>query len=295
MSMGEAKHFLGTTIERDRDAKTISLGQTNYIDGLISFCNLEDARPSSTPLPLGVKLGKEFCPSHPEDFEDMRKVPYCEVVGGLMYIANGTRPDISYATNILARVAANPGRIHWQAAKYLVRYLKGTRNHRLTFGAGATTGLYGFSDASYGAKELGRCSMSGYAFLLNGGAISWSAKKQPVVALSTAEAEYVAMVHASKELMWIRHFLSEVFRPLIFPIQLFADNQSAIAIAKNDALHDRIKHIDVRYHFIRHHVRDHHIELTWINTHSNCADIFTKPLDKAKTSTFSQRLGLLLA
>src|SRR6201999_1863396 len=110
-----AKHFLGTTIQRDYEAGTISLGQTNYIDGLIAFCNLEDAKPTSTPLPLGVKLGKEFCPADPEEFEDMRNVPYREAVGGLMYIANGTRPDIAYATNILARVASTPGRVHWEA------------------------------------------------------------------------------------------------------------------------------------------------------------------------------------
>jgi hypothetical protein len=291
--MGEAKHFLGTTIERDRTAGTISLGQTNYIDGLVSLCNLETAKPATTPLPLGAKLGNESCPAEWEVSEarEMQKVPYREAVGGLMYIANGTRPDIAYAANLLARVASNPGRIHWQAVKHLVRYLKGTRNHRLTYGAGAK-GLVGYSDASHGTHDFDYKSVSGYAFILNGGAISWSAKKQSIVALSTAEAEYIAMTHATKELLWIRNFLSEVFRPIQCPIQLFADNQSAIAMAKNDAYHSRTKHISIRYHFIRHHVTHNHLRLTWVNTHDNYADLFTKPLDRMKTSAFAQSLGL---
>jgi hypothetical protein len=126
-ALGEAHHYLGITIERNHEARTISLGQENYIDGLISFCNLEDVKPALTPLPPGIKLGKEFCPSQPSDVADMRKVPYQQVVGGLMFVANGTRLDISYSTNILAQAAANPGHIHWEAAKHLVRYLKGTK------------------------------------------------------------------------------------------------------------------------------------------------------------------------
>jgi hypothetical protein len=292
--MGEARHFLGTTIERNRNTGTISLGQTNYIDGLVSLCNLENAKPAPSPLAPGVKLGSEFSPMHAEEIQEMRKVPYREAVGGLMYIANGTRPDIAYATNLLARVAANPGRIHWSAVKYLVRYLKGTRDHRLTYGAGPT-GLFGYSDASHGTQDLEYRSVSGYAFVLNGGAVSWSAKKQPVVALSTAEAEYIAMTHATKELIWIRNFLSEVFRPLQHPIQLFVDNQSAIAMARNDAFHSRTKHIAIRYHFLRHHVNLNHLRLTWVDTHSNSADLFTKGLDSLKTSAFARSLGLLPA
>jgi hypothetical protein len=290
--LGDAHHYLGITIERDRNARSISLGQTNYIDGLVSFCNLEDAKPAPTPLPLGAHFGKEFCPSDLDEIINMRRVPFREVVGGLMYIANGTRPDISYSTNILAQVASNPGHVHWEAAKHLVRYLKGTRNHHLTYGGGVT-GLYGYTDASHASQDLNWKSMSGYAFMVNGGAVSWSAKKQPIIALSTTESEYIAMTHATKELLWIRSFLSEVFRPLQFPIQLFADNQSAIAMAKNDSFHPRTKHIAIRYHFIRHHVTHNHLSLSWIDTHSNCADLFTKVLDKAKTSAFAQGLGIL--
>jgi len=293
-SLGEASHYLGITIVRDREARTVSLGQANYIDGLVSLCHLQDAKSTPSPLPPGVKLGKEFSPSDSDAIRDMRNIPFREVVGGLMYITNGTRPDIAYATNVLAQVASNPGRVHWEAAKYLVRYLKGTRDQRLTYGAG-TSGLFGFSDASHASEELGYKSMSGYVFVVNGGAVSWSAKKQSLVALSTAESEYIAMAHATKELLWIRSFLSEVFRPFKHPIRLFADNQAAIAMAKNDAFHPRTKHIALRYHFIRFHVSHRHLSIFWIDTHSNCADLFTKSLDRVKTSAFAKSLGLLPA
>jgi hypothetical protein len=210
-----------------------------------------------------------------------------------MYIANGTRPDIAYATNILAQAASNPGRIHWEAAKHLVRYLKGTRDYQLTYGS--SSGMFGYTDASYGTEDLRWRSMSGYTFIINGGAVCWSAKKQSVVAQSTAESEYIAMAHAAKELLWIRSFLSEVFHPLSEPFTLFSDNQSAIAMAKNDTLHNRTKHIPIRYHLIRHCVAHKKIAIYWVNTQSNCADLFTKPLDKSRTSSLAAGLGLLNA
>jgi hypothetical protein len=291
--MGDMEHYLGTTVKRDWKAGTISLGQVNYIDGLVALCNLEDAHPVLTPLPLGVKLSNEYCPELEEEMENMRKVPYREVIGGLMYIANGTRPDISYATNVLAQAASNPSQVHWQAAKHLVRYLKGTRNYRLTYGT--SSGMFAYSDASHASEELRWKSMSGYTFMINGGAVSWSAKKQPIVALSTAESEYIAMTHAAKDIIWIHSFLSEVFRPLSSPITLLGDNQSAIAMAKNDTFHPRTKHIAIRYHFIRHCVANNQLQVSWINSQSNCADIFTKALDKTKTSVLAQGLGLLKA
>ena len=107
---------------------------------------------------------------------------------------------------------SNPGRVHWEAAKNVVCCLKGTRDYRLTYGK--SSGMYGFTDASHGSEDLKWCSMSGYAFIINGGAVSWSAKKQSLVALSNTESEYIAMTHAAKELIWIRSLLSEAFHPL---------------------------------------------------------------------------------
>lgn len=208
-----------------------------------------------------------------------------------MYVANGTRPDICYPINMLAQVASNPGRVHWEALKHVIRYLIGTREYRLSWGS-SNIGLMGYTDASHATEDLGYKSMSGYVFLIGGGAVSWSAKKQPLIALSTAESEYIAMVHATKELMWIRTFISEILRPLSLPSILHGDNQSAIAIAKNNHFSPRTKHIALRFHFIREVIQRSIISLKWTGTHSNLADLFTKALDLAKTDSFASSLGL---
>jgi hypothetical protein len=137
--------------------------------------------------------------------------------------------------------------------------------------------------------------MGGYVFTIAGGAISWSAKKQNLVALSTAEAEYIAMCEAVKESLWIKKFLTELFRPFKHSITLHADNQSAIAMAKNHQFSPRTKHIAIRYQFIHQHVENHDVTIKWIDTNSNVADIFTKVLDMRKTRHFASGLGLFSA
>jgi hypothetical protein len=288
---GEITHFLGCSYERDWEKGTISAHQGKYIDAAISFVNLEDAAPSPTPLLPREQLGKDLCPTDPEEIAYMRSVPYRQLLGLLMYVANGTRPDICYAVNMLAQVSNNPGRAHWLAAKRIVRYLKGTRELRLVWGS-SSQGLVGYSDASHGAQDLKLRSMSGYVFLITGGAISWSAKKQTLTSQSSAESEYIALAHAGKELLWIRHFIAEVFRPLTIPTTLFCDNQSAIALAKNFMFSPQNKHIGLRFHFIREVVANSQANLQWIGTHFNIADLFTKSLDSSKVSTFVFGLGL---
>ena len=131
----------------------------------------------------------------------MRDVPYREAVGSLMYASLGTRPDITYAVSILSRFSENPGRAHWDAVKRVFRYLSGTKNLKLTYGA-AQFDLVGYSDAD-GSMHKDRKAISGYAFLIDGGAVSWASKRQEIISLSTTESEYVAIVHASKEALWL--------------------------------------------------------------------------------------------
>jgi hypothetical protein len=288
---GELSHYLGVTYERDWEKGTISAHQMKYIDAAVKLCNLENASPVSSPLLPGQKIGREYCPTDPDEIEYMRRVPYRELTGLLLYLANHTQLDICYAANMLMQVATNPGRVHWEAAKRVVRYLKGTCVDRMVWGL-SSTGLEAYSDSSHASEDLGYKSMSGYVFLLGGGAISWSAKKQSLIALSTAESEYIAMTHAAKELFWIRSFISEVFRPLSVPTPMFADNQSAIALAKNGFFSPRTKHIALRYHFICEALSNSILSLTWIDTHSNLADIFTKSLDPTKLSFLHLGMGL---
>jgi hypothetical protein len=137
-----------------------------------------------------------------------------------------------------------------------------------------------------------RRAISGYAFLIDGGAVSWGARKQEIVALSTTEAEYVAATHAAKEGLWLRRLIGEVFRPLATPTSLHCDNQSAIALTKDGPFHARTKHIDIRYHFIRFVIENGFIKLIYCPTNDMVADTLTKALPSAKAKHFAAALGL---
>ena len=207
-----------------------------------------------------------------------------------MHLAVGTRPDIAFAVSTVAQFSADPGLQHWEAVKKIFRYLAGTKKLALTFGDGKRS-LEGFTDADRASQEH-RHAVSGYAFLLDGGAVSWSSKKQELVTLSTTEAEYVAATHAAKEAMWLRRFIQEIFRPLSRPTTIHCDNQSAIALAKSGAFHARTKHIDIRYHFIRFSVDQGSISLVYCPTDDMTADTLTKPLPSLKAKHFTAMLGL---
>ncbi|KAF7377884.1 Transcription factor [Mycena sanguinolenta] len=278
---GDATHYLGITIHQDRAAGTISLSQASYIRDLVVLTGQENAKSAPSPLALGARLGREFCPTSDEEREDMHNVPYRTVVGSLLWLANNTRPDIAYPVSILSQFLSNPGRVHWEAAKRVVRYLKGTEDAQLTLG-GSHIGLVGYSDSSWGSEVLNWRSMSGYAFTLYGGTICWSAKKHRVYRHDTRhEGGYVDPP-----------VYGELFGVFIEPTVLHVDNQSAIAMAKNDSFHSRTKHIALPYHFVRHAVASSTITLSWVPSDANLADLFTKTLDSTKTSRLSRGLGL---
>ena len=222
----------------------------------------------------------------------MRKIPYREAVGALMYCAVATRPDITFPTALLSQFVENLGPLHWEAVKHIFRYLLGTKTLKLVYGR-MEGGLEGYTDAD-GATQEHRHAISGYVLLINGGAISWFSKKQEIITLSTAEAEYVAATHAAKEAIWLKHFLSEVFRPIDKPIPLYCDSQSAIALTQDGSHHTRTKHIDIRYHFIRYVVQEGKIKIIYCPTNEMAADIFTKPLPSFTAKHFAQALGLAL-
>ena len=290
--LGELAWILGIRVERDRAARTISLSQAAYIDSLVKRFQLVDAPPLSTPIDPNALLTKSQSPSTPRQFDDMRNVPYREAVGSLMYAAVGTRPDITFTVTALSQYLQNPGRPHWEQAKRAVRYLKGTRDWKLTFGP--TGGVEGFTDANWGNDVDDRHSICGYVFTLNGGAISWSSKKQSVVALSSTEAEYIGITHAAKEATWVRHLLSELYSPRVldYPINVHCDNRSAIELVKNTTFHSRTKHIAIRYHYIREAFNDGILSLTHRGTDDMPADMFTKALIRVKLFKFAQSVGV---
>jgi hypothetical protein len=193
--------------------------------------------------------------------------------------------------SILSRFLDRPGILHWEAVKRIMRYLIGTWSYQLTFGSDYQE-LEGYSDAD-GSTQEHRHAISGYAFLLDGGAISWASKKQEIIALSTTEAEYIAATHAAKEAIWLQKLIKELFPlSLSHGTPLHCDNQSAMTLATTDNYHARTKHIDVRYHFIRNLITTGALHLIYCPTDNMLVDILTKPIPIWKAQIFASALGL---
>ncbi len=220
---------------------------------------------------------------------------YQSMLGSLMYAATRTRPDIMFAVHHLSQFSIAPGTEHLIAMQHIYQYLNGTWNLRIIYhGNRIGENLMGFSDSDWAGDSNSWRSVSGYAFILCGATISWSAKKQPTIALSSTEAEYMAMTHAGKEAVFLEHLFGKVGIPFSIPMTLLIDNQSAIALAENPIFHARTKHIDARHHWVHEKVEDGIIELEYIPMADQTADIFTKPLDSVKFEKFRNTLGLVL-
>ena len=215
-----------------------------------------------------------------------------QAMGSLIYLANATRPDISYSVNLLARKMQNPSIQDWQDTKRIFRYLQGTKEMKLVYQKKKSE-LHGFSDASYAEDKEDRKSKSGHVFMMNGGAVSWKSAKQPIVSLSRMEAEYIALTSATKEGIWLKKFEEEIQMPKK-TLTIFEDNQSTIKTATHKIHNDRSKHIDVRYHFIRECVEEEKIKIEYCPTSEMTADILTKSLGRILHERHTKNMGLIL-
>jgi hypothetical protein len=292
--LGEVHFCLGIQVTRDRQKRTIRISQAKYIENVLKRFNMFDCKPIGTPLDANAKLSKNMSPTSVEEEEEMKNVPYQSAIGSLMYAMLGTRPDIAYAVGAVSQYSSNPGRSHWTAVKRIFRYLKGTTNYALEYEA-SDSKLVGYSDADWAGNIDDRRSTTGYIFLIAGGAVSWSSKKQPTVALSTTEAEYMALTQATKEGIWIRRLLMEIsVKPELYrqSTVIRSDNQSCISLARNSIHHARTKHIDIQHHFVREKVENEEVELLFCPTDDMAADILTKGLTKEKHVRFSNMMGL---
>jgi hypothetical protein len=222
---------------------------------------------------------------NPEDREPNRSNDYASLLGSLQYLAIATCPDIVYAMNRLAAYTANPSLQHYTAAKRVLRYVKGTKHYGITYHNDATRHVgpsdsnlfYRFSDAAFANTDDKR-SVSGYVFLANGGAITWGSKKQTAIALSSTEAEYVALSEAGREAMWLRYLYGELGFIQKEPILLLGDNAGSIAMTKNPQFHKRTKHVDIRWHWVRQLVGDGLITISDCHDPQQTTDILTKQL-----------------
>ncbi|XP_055603735.1 uncharacterized protein LOC129751963 [Uranotaenia lowii] len=251
---------------------------------------MADAKPVSIPADPSVRLGKSMGPNGPEEEAEMKKVPFKEAVGCLSFTAQVTRPDISYAVNAVSQFCSNPGRQHWEAVKKIIRYLKGTTTNKLEYSKRGSSELVGFSDADWGGDPDNRRSTTGYVFTMQGGAISWNVKKQPTVALSSCEAEYMALSRTIQEAMWWTNLRSQIFEEE--PVLIHCDNQGAISIAGNGAYNPRTKHVSIRYHFVHESLKEGAVKVKYIPTTDQPADGFTKPLAVQKQQQFCKLVGV---
>lgn len=279
---------LGIGITKLTDS--ITLNQKNYVLQILERFGMTNCRSVNTPMNSSERLSKAQAPSTLQEADEMKNIPYQEAVGCLMYLSCCTRPDISYAVSHLSRYSANPGKPHWLAVKHLLRYLKGTSNLGLTYYR-KEDAITGYCDADYAADTDGRKSTSGFVYMASGGAISWASKRQTIVALSTCEAEYVSLSSAMQEAIWWNGFQKEL--GIDSEITVNCDNQSAIAIAKNGGFHPKRKHIDVRHHFVQDVLANHvGINLSYVSTQDQIADVLTKPLERLKLELFRELMGL---
>ncbi|GJV23109.1 hypothetical protein Tco_1375804 [Tanacetum coccineum] len=209
--------------------------------------------------------------------KSINETQYRGMIGSLMYLI-ASRPDIQFSTCLCARYQANPKESHLIVVKRISRYLKGTPSLGLWYPKCSGFDLKGYSDSDYAKCNMDKKSTSGACQLLGGKLVCRSAKNQQYIAMSSAEAEYVAAAGCCANILWMKSQLTD-YDIIDEKVPIFCDNTSAIAISNNLVLHLRTKHIDIRYHFIRDHVLKGDIELHFIPTQYQLADIFTKPLD----------------
>ena len=286
--MGKLHYCLGITIEQDKAEKSIRLHQKQYLLKMLKKFKLEDAKPVSTPADPNVKICKDDGVSKAVD-----STTYQSMVGSVLYASIATRPDISQAVAVVSRYSSNPSEAHLTAVKRVLRYLKGTLDITLKYRKSDKDKVLGFSDADYAGDVDDRHSTTGNLFLMSGGPISWLSKKQPIVTLSTAEAEYVALSTATTEAVWIRKLLLDFGVSQSQATTIMEDNQGAICLARNPVTHSRSKHIDIRYHYIREALNDGIIKLQYCPTHDMLADTLTKPLPKGRFVMIRNNMGLV--
>ncbi|KAK8506757.1 hypothetical protein V6N12_002201 [Hibiscus sabdariffa] len=257
--LGAAKKILGMEIHRDRGSRKLWLSQQGYVEKVLDRFGMSNAKPVSTPLANHFKLSSEHFPKTDKEIEEMTKVPYASVVGCLMYAMVCTRPDLAHVVGHVYKYMSKPGIRHWEAVKWIFRYLKGILRHGIVFGSQQHDPLVvGYLDSDYAA-------------------------------LSTTKAEYMVVIEAAKEALWLIGLVKELGLQQ-GGVQLHCYSQSAIHLAKNQVCHARTKYIDVRFHKIRELIASSEILLQKVHTTDNAADMLTKHVI---TDKFMHCLNLL--
>ncbi len=270
--LGKLKHFLG--IDFNQNEGVVKMNQKRYILRILERFSMSDCKPRSTPCEQKLDYNSDSDPVDPKR--------YREAVGSLIYLMTCTRPDLSWIVSKLSQYLSDPYEQHWSTVKHVMRYLKGTIDLELCYKkSDEKLKLVAYSDADWASDLNDRRSTTGYCFSLtqDGPLISWKSKKQSTVALSTCEAEYKSM--------YLVQLLNSMDNDCLYiPVQIFEDNQGAIALSKNPVCRQRCKHVDVRYHFIRSALSNGKVTVEYCPTEEMVADVMTKPVTKFKLEKF---------
>lgn len=295
--LGELKWYLGIRIIRDRAQGKLWICQDSYIEKITNRYHLEFRKYPSTPMhtePIPPNSGQQATPQQILAFQGK--------VGSINYATVQTRPDAARAASHLAEFATNPSQQHQDAADQTILYLDGTRYLAIEYSASATGQEIAYtkplevaSDASFGNCATTRRSSEGYLFKLFGGPIDWVSVKQKTVTTSTTEAELLALTHAATEALWWNRLFEDVGFRLDHELVINCDNQQTIRLLTKDlpTLVTKLKHVDIRQHWLREQIADNRINIAWISTNHMPADGLTKSLPKQKHQNFVQQLGLV--
>ena len=297
--LGKTKYCIGLQIEHFQSG--ILLHQSNYTEKVLKRFNMDKANPLSTPMVVR-SLNVEKDPFRPrEDNEEVLgpEVPYLSAIGALMYLANCTRPDIAFATNLLARFSSSPTRRHWNGIKHVFRYLRGTTNFGLFYSRGSKQEITGYADAGYLSDPHKARSQTGYIFTCGGAAISWRSQKQTLIATSSNHAEVIALHEASRECVWLRSVTQHIQETCGLPVNrdptvLFEDNAACVAQMKEGFIKsDRTKHIPPKFFsFSQELEKDKKINIQYIRSSDNVADLFTKALPPTTLRKLIHDIGM---
>ena len=284
--LGKAKFLLGMHLTRNHTEKIITLSQKAKIDKMLKIFGMDESKPVKTPFG-GVMTASDDEQLESDDF------PFREAVGHLMYLANMTRPDISFAVGFVARAVSNYTMRHVKLVKRILRYLKGTSTFGICFQGQNQGKIDVYCDADFAGDSSDRKSISGGVILHNGGPVTFYSKKQGCVSRSTAEAEYVSLSEITAEALWFNQLLGSFPEQIIMrPIIVNEDNQACISIAEQTTSTKRSKYIDIHYHYVRDHVNKMDIKLQFCPTESMIADIFTKELGSIRFCLLRDKIGV---
>ena len=283
--LGLLSYYLGLEVRQKPGEITIC--QRAYANKIVEQCGMRGCNPVDTPMEQNNKL----FPGRPDIAKDVTK--FRSIVGSLRYLVN-SRPDIAFAVGMVSRFMESPTVEHWAAIKRIVRYVAGTSEYGCTYlnNTTAELELLGYSDSDHAGDLEKRKSTSGVLFFLNGNAVTWTSQKQRTVSLSSCESEYIAAASAACQGVWLSRLLADLTGQGVKRFRLLMDSRSAIELSKNPVYHERSKHIDTRYHFIRECIADGLVEVEHVGTDNQLADILTKPLGRVKFIEMRQALGV---